>query len=195
MLARIVFAFLFSGPAYCAAAQTPSIANSIPIVSVCEALQNLGLYNNKSIILVGKIANSFEGAWLTDSCEQKIVTDGYVWGNGISTTVWFGRADPAPSLPNKFIWDDRALMKKIKALKGYKDFHNINMWAAIYGRLETRIPPQVFRDSDGRVRGLGYGHLGDSIAQLVSDSDGFHQLKEEEPRLIPDSEDFLDQPN
>lgn len=74
----------------------------IPVVTVCEALQDRSLYNGKAIIVVGRFVGTMEGTWLDENCERKIVTDGYTWINAISTTYVASDVETPPSLPKEF---------------------------------------------------------------------------------------------
>ena len=72
----------------------------VPVVTVCEALHDLGRYNGKSIVLVGRFGSTDEGSWLSEDCERKIVTNGYTWADIISTTYPRSKVEPPPGLPN-----------------------------------------------------------------------------------------------
>ncbi len=173
------------------AEQGPS--NSIPILTVCEALQNRVRYNGKPIIVIGRTVRTMEGSWLSEECNTKISTDGVVWGGNISLTVYLERTDPPPNLPKDFRWDDRTLLKKLKSLGDYSHYQSFfTNWAAVFGRFETRISPEYFRDANGHLRGLGFGHLSGSLAQLISGSDGFHELKEKEFGFVRENNDSPD---
>ncbi len=70
----------------CAQESKPS-TEAIPIVSVCEALQDRVQYHGKTIIMVGLVGATDEGQWLIGKCDHRIVTDGFSWGNIISLGV------------------------------------------------------------------------------------------------------------
>ena len=196
MLPKILSAMLLFFSCNRVLGQTESASpDSIPVVTVCEALHNRVSYNDKSVIVIGKIESTVEGVWLKEDCSEKITTDGVLWGGNISLTVFLGEADPPPKLPKDFSWDDKLLLKKLKSLKDYSQFHRFSTWAAVFGRFETRISPEYFQSANGRLRGLGFGHLNSSLAQIVFGSDGFHELKEKEPGLIPESNDSPDHVN
>jgi hypothetical protein len=161
--------------------ESASSNNDIPILTVCEVLQNLNLYNGKSLIVIGKAVATDEGSWICAECESSIITDGYTWGNFISTRYILRRSAPPPSLPQNYRWDDEALLTKLKTLKGYSAPLDANeRIAAMFGRLETRVPPQVVQYPNGSVKGLGFGHQSSSIAQLISCGvNCYHLLKRE----------------
>jgi hypothetical protein len=192
MLLNILSALVFIFPCINVFGQTGSTSrDNIPAVTVCEVLHNRISYNSKSIIVIGRIESSFEGTWLTEDCEEKISTDGVLWEGSISWTVW-GSSSPPPKLPADYDWDDTVLLDKLKSLKHYTQFHPPGTYAAVFGRFKTKILSEYFRDASGRLRGLGFGHLGSSLAQLDSESDGSHELKEKDPGLIPANNDSLD---
>jgi len=170
MVLGVLLAFLLLFPCNFAFGQTESASSNdkIPVLTVCEVLQNLSAYNNKSIIVIGQFAHTDEGGWIVEDCEKRIVTEGYTWGNSISNLYIVGQTEPPPSLPANFHWDDELLLKKAMASKNYGKSHNLAEWGAWFGRLETRIPPRVIKYPNGTISGFGFGHLGASIAQLIS---------------------------
>src|SRR5690242_5982689 len=63
-----------------AAAQPPS--QSLKPVTVCEVLMNQQTYNGKNVAVIGRFGQTDEGRWLTeDTCDRKLVTNGFVWSN------------------------------------------------------------------------------------------------------------------
>jgi hypothetical protein len=178
LLILVPYSHLYSQP-------RPDSIDNIPVLSVCEALQNRMLYNDKSIIVIGEFSPTDEGAWLKDDCEQTVITDGFAWSNSISLLIYPPSPTPPPPFPNNFIWNDELLIKKLKTLRSYGRFRSFSMWIAVFGRLETKILPEIYKDGSGLPKGLGFGHLGGSLAQLVSPTNELHSLKEKEPDLIP----------
>jgi hypothetical protein len=155
--------------------QTPKKQEGdIPVVTVCEALQDRTRYNGKAIIVVGRFVGTMEGTWLDENCERKIVTDGYTWDNSISTAYVVSQVEPPPRLPKKFKWDTELLANKLKdvqkttKLQVLKEYNYSDRWVAIFGRFETRLP---------FVGRFGFGHLNAAPAQLISSVKGYHELK------------------
>ena len=106
---------LFTGSLAIILGQTPKKQEGdIPVVTVCEALQDRARYNGKAIIVVGRFVGTMEGTWLDENCERKIVTDGYTWDNSISTAYVVSQVEPPPRLPKKFKWDTELLANKLK---------------------------------------------------------------------------------
>lgn len=155
----------------------------VPVVTVCEALHDLGRYNGKSIVLVGRFGSTDEGSWLSEDCERKIVTNGYTWADIISTTYPRSKVEPPPGLPNGFKWNTGLLTKKLRdaqkttKLRVLKDNNYSDKWVAIFGRFETRLPLQVVIGGSGKLMGYGFGHLNIAPAQLISDETGFYELE------------------
>ncbi len=51
-------------------------SEALPVITVCEALEDLSRYNGKSVVIVGRSSYTNEGSWLTEDCKHKIVTEG-----------------------------------------------------------------------------------------------------------------------
>ena len=153
-------------------------------LTVCEVLHDVGRYDGKSVVIVGRSVGTMEGSWLDEECAPQMFVNGRFWKPNISTAYavsWFA---PPPPKPRGFKWDRRAIQAKLEAvqrttgLRVYED-KSSDHWLAVFGRLEARLPHQ-FPLGDGRT-GLadGFGHLNGSPAQLISPRDGFLQLKSE----------------
>jgi hypothetical protein len=185
MILLALLALLLTFPCNCALGQTESASTDrIPVLTVCEALQDLSAYNNKSLIVIGRFVKTSEGTWITDDCERKIVTDGYTWDNLIWAVYIAGVTEPPPSLPANFHWDNELLMKKAVTSKDYNKYPDHKGWIAMFGRLEAKIPPEAYKNFTGEIRGRGFGHLGGAIAQFISQgSDCVYSL--EEPIPLP----------
>jgi hypothetical protein len=154
--------------------QTPVTLQPIPVVTVCEVLNDLGRYNGKSIIVIGKESGTMEGSWLTADCEKKLVTDGFTWDDSISLSYVRGTVEPLPPLPDRFKWNTKLVTVKLQEIQRTTKLRprpENDRWFAIFGRLETRLPPQTFRDPKGILEGYGFGHLNSSPAQVISPQD------------------------
>ena len=153
----------------------------IPVLTVCEALGELSRHNGQSVVVVGRFGYTDEGSWLSEDCERKIVTDGYTWASSISTAYLASKEETPPDLPKGFTWETKILRAKLTSvqkttkLTTYKKLNYSDKWVAIFGRFETRLPLQVV-DVRGTLRGIGFGHLGEAPAQLISGEKGYHEL-------------------
>ncbi len=183
---RILPALMLGGSFGIARAQPVQVSIvGIPVVTVCEALQDLSGYNGKSIIVVGRIGYTREGTWLSEDCERTVVTKGYAWANIISSEHNRSQATGKlpPELPKGFDWDKELLTNKLKEVQATTKLHDLKeykysgQWVAIFGRFETQLPLRVGRGGDGKLMGYGFGHLGMAPAQLISSKEGFYELE------------------
>jgi hypothetical protein len=156
---------------------------TIPVLTVCEALNNLSQHNGKVVVVVGKLVGTEEGSWLSEDCNEKIVTDGFTWQNIISLSYSRSEVEPPPRVPKEFNWDLTLLLKKLKQvqrttrLEVLKQYNYTDKWFAVFGRFETRLPLQVALGGGGKLFGYGFGHLNAAPAQLISVDDGYRELK------------------
>jgi hypothetical protein len=167
-----------------AKATTPLSQSSteIPVLTVCEILHDVGRYDGKSVIVVGRSVGTMEGSWLDEECAPRMFVNGRFWKPNISTAYVASWFTPPPPKPSGFKWDRRAIQAKVEIvrkttnLRGYED-KSSDHWLAVFGRLEAGLPHQIAL-GEGRT-GLadGFGHLNGSPAQLISPRDGFLQLK------------------
>jgi hypothetical protein len=163
-------------------AQDPT-APDIAIVTVCEAILNRDRYNGKAIIVVGLLGWTFEGNWLSEGCERKIVTDGYAWPNMLS--VAFDDSKGTLVLPLELEWDMELVNKKLKKvqettkLTGPSTGLFSSHWVAMFGRFETRTPLRTMVGNGRKIVGFGFGHLNSAPARITTSSGTYLEL---EPR-------------
>jgi hypothetical protein len=158
--------------------QTPASSHTeVPVITVCDALHDLSRYNGKPVVIVARFEHTGEGAWLGENCEQPLVTDGYTWPSIVSTTYLFSETAPPPSVPRQ-LWDNKLLAARLKAiqqstkLRVFRNHKYDDKWIAMYGRFETRLPPQLI--GAGRA-GFGFGHLNAAPAQLIAGEGAFEE--------------------
>ena len=147
----------------------------VPVLTVCEVLANRMMYNGESIIVVGRYFAYMEGASVDGDCESNITTDGRSWSN----SLWLGntppdrRPPPSANVPLYSEYEEKILQKspspRLADWKVVQDCEYMpGVWAAIYGRFETKISfPLIWREPNG------FGHLGGYVAQLVFPASGF----------------------
>jgi hypothetical protein len=150
-------------------------ADEVPVLTVCDVLSDRAAYNGKSILLVGKYGFWEEGVVLEGECPSKLVTGGYEWPN----SIWLGYdAQPViapPSNPPEYRQYETRVLEKLPVLEG-TELHVVagcsysGVWAAVYGRFETKDAFPVNRQT-GVQR--GFGHLSGFPAQLVWPEKGF----------------------
>jgi hypothetical protein len=161
---------------------------SVPVLTVCEALQNRLDFNGKVVVIVGRLGRTTEGSWLAEDCEKKLTVQGFTWPSDIS----LGYEDPdegvvAPPFLKGFRWDHRVLSVKLAQvqrttkLRVYANARHADSWVAIYGRFETRNNFLFARIPRGELIGNGYGHLSASPAQLIAPEDGIFRFASDPP--------------
>ena len=154
----------------------------VPVVTVCDILQNASAYNGQTVVVVGRYGGTDEGAWLDADCPLKFVQNGIEWHASIALTDVMEQWAP-PSLPTGFRWDQALLSKEVSVLMPSTVLHALprlhyrDHWAAIFGRFETR-PLRSKRD--------GYGHLGGSPARLIWPAKGIHIFRVESEHWVLD---------
>jgi hypothetical protein len=158
-------------------------ADDVPVLTVCEVMDQLPQLDGKLVIVVGRFAYTDEGTWLGQDCGHKVTVGGREFEPLISTTYIQSEYDPAPKLPNNFKWDVRALEKKLEQVKlttklrVYKELNYSDRWLAIFGGLETALPHKIDL-GNGRIGYTpGFGHLSSSPAELIAPENGSHSLK------------------
>ena len=115
---RIMLALLVVGTKATTLAQAnfPKV-DEIPIVTVCEALRDRILYNGKVIVITARFGSTDEGTWLTQTCEQKIITDGFTWDNIIWCSSFPFMTAPPPTLPQSFRWNDERIRASLAQVR------------------------------------------------------------------------------
>lgn len=155
----------------------------IPVLTVCEALSDADKYEGKSVIIVGLLASTDEGVWLTEDCGLKVRRGDREFSAQISTTYVDGDFAPPPRFPEGFKWSKRLLRQKLTQIKQTTELHTYQdrrynqRWYALFGRLETRLPREIPTGTNTKAYTNGFGHLSGSPAQLVSPYDGSLRLK------------------
>jgi hypothetical protein len=141
----------------------------VPVLSVCDVLDNRLAYNGKTVIVVGRVIRTMEGHWLDQECGKNLVINGYGWRYLISLSYLGSTAKPQPPLPPGFQWDTSLLSSNLKevqkttTLRSDGGLRYPEEWAAVFGRFDTleRFPGHS-----------GFGHMGGGPARLVGPQDG-----------------------
>jgi hypothetical protein len=92
-------------------------STEIPVLTVCEVLHDVGRYDGKSVVVVGRSVGTMEGSWLDEECAPQMFVNGRFWNPNISTAYvasWFA---PPPPKPRGFRWDRRAIQAKLEAVQ------------------------------------------------------------------------------
>jgi hypothetical protein len=126
-------------------------------LSVCDVVTHDPTpLNGKLLSVRGRLAGTGEGFWLIGECKEHLVTKGLTWGSDIAVAM-----DGAESATRS--WDN--MLGRIKDL--HADLNRDKILVTISGRLETRgsLNDEVVQMPYG-LRKAGFGHMGDSIAQV-----------------------------
>lgn len=113
-------------------------AAEVPVLTVCEAQANRMAYNGKTVILVGGIARTMEGAWLMQQCSSALIVDGHRWDDSISISWVGGETTAPPPLPAGYRLNKSKVVAKLPELEKEgaefaPDCDCLRGWAAIYG--------------------------------------------------------------
>ena len=155
-------------------------AASTPVLTVCEALRDLKLYNGKEVVIVGRSAMTFEGTFLSEDCEPdgRTIVQGKRWLSAICLSA----EDQQSSRQNTFRFDEELLRQKLVAMQ--RTTHLISeqksipqsnpfadRWMAIFGQLVSPMRLLPHRPPSGsqtkNVPGNGYGANGSVPAKLI----------------------------
>jgi hypothetical protein len=158
----------------------------VPVLSVCEVLDNRLEYNGKTVIVVGKVVRTMEGEWLDQECGHELLIDGYGWAYSISLSYLGSSAKAPPSKPAGFQWNSSLLLRKLEEVQKTTKLSPAMQplyseeWAAVFGRFDTleKLPISAGYPK----RPSGFGQLGGAPAQLVWPHNGiYYQPKALEP--------------
>lgn len=161
------------GLAATAAVRIQARAESTPVLTVCEALRDLKVYNDRDVVIVGRSAPTFEGTFLSEDCEPDGRT--LIQGNRWLSAIWVSYEDQRPGRQTVFQFDEDVLYRKLievkrttrlrskqKSKTGIIDFSD--HWWAVFGRLVspvTLLPHRPPTSSQTRnTPGNGFGANG-----------------------------------
>jgi len=154
-----------------------SNAQTVPILTVCQALRGAAQYSGKTVIIVGRAFGNGEDTWLDESCGLALSFADRTFPPAISTSYDASETAPPPALPKGFKWDKRAIEKAQAEVETTTHLASKAYWAAVYGRLEVNPVRQIDLGNGHTAQAIGYGHGGAAVAQLVGPTDGVLRLK------------------
>jgi hypothetical protein len=168
-----------------ALAQAPG-SPAPPVLTVCEALRDIGLYAGKDVVIVGYSGWTFEGSFIHEKCEpdNRIVIQGHRW----LSMMELSRTAPPAKATEPFPVEESVLRIKLSHLSDYKSaelkasqeqpelrgairLSLSGAWVAAYGRiqspskLEEPVPPAP--SNPRNIPGNGYGANGSVPARLL----------------------------
>ncbi len=148
-----------------------------PVLTVCEAVRNLGTFRNRTVIVVGVYAWTFEGGFLSENCPERDRRTSRREEQAIQLAAAPGQA----VVPDGFVWDRDLLQAKLKQAqiftKAPAPEHQASLfgarWIAVLGTLRA---PSLFRPprkiGDTVRPGNGYGVDGSVPARLLTPEGG-----------------------
>lgn len=145
-------------------------ASRVNIVTVCEVIENMSAYVDRTVAVVGRLQlqASFidpHAFLVQDGCERPLVTAGRTWPSEMLIFDWGGEPDlpkPPSNRPRLDRTDVAAklkLVRKTTALGYHKEFtfeHEAdvpNEWAVLYGRIVS--PRSIGKELQGSNGFLG----------------------------------------
>ncbi len=152
-------------------------------VTVCEIMQDLAAYDGKVVAVVGRFSSRQSGRWLGEQkCARKLVIGDQEWPNAFWIT--YDPAD-APKPPAVLAVDAPLLSQKLRAVKVGTSLTklrfgsgDVDSWAVVYGRVETRKDLVTVTATGARKNGFGYGES--SPARLVCHGDAMVIMLDED---------------
>jgi hypothetical protein len=140
------------------ALQDPSTLTVIPI---CDLFQNLAAWRGKRVAVRGDLVGTFEGAWITGSCEGGFVTNGYRWPVSLN----YGIPAYYSSNTARLYEPKRPPPPNGKELSQHRSYV---IWTATFvGFLRMRSEYTGSRLRNGVYLTNGFGHLNGSAAELI----------------------------
>ena len=139
-------------------------------VTVCEVLANPLKFDGRMILLRGEIIGTDEGAWMTESgCPTPFITGEYVWPSSVYLQGNLSSKQILHAV--KFRYDYTAHQRATTKVDYLRRQYPGRELRWIYeGLFETRRDwePFLIRYPNGTFRYLGFGHLNEAPAQLIT---------------------------
>lgn len=155
-------------------------ADPPPVLTVCEALQDLKAYRDKDVVIVARSVYTFEGTFLNEDCAEdgKIVIQGHRW----PSRIYRGGDGRPPANKSGFKFDEDLLRRKLLQVKRTTSLKSdeklrqawnpfADHWTAVVGRLVS--PPVLISHrpasaSQSKSRpGNGFGPNGAVPAAVI----------------------------
>ena len=134
---------------------------TLTVIPICGLFQNLAAWRGKRVAVRGNVVSTFEGSWITGSCDDGFVTNGYQWPISLNYAIPAYYSSKTASLYEP----------KWPTLPNGEDLsqHRSNaIWTATFvGFLRMRSQYTVRRLPNGVYLTNGFGHLNSSAAELI----------------------------
>lgn len=166
-MTRFVFTVLFAGAisGWAQGLSRPQTSN-VPVLKVCELLDNVSAYDGKPLIVLGHYRSWAEGVVLEETC------------NGTPQSIWLDYYKPGELPPldvPDYLQHKATIIGKLPAQESLEvdilvDCQYSGLWAAIFGRFATN---QSLPINPRTGKKIGFGHLEGWQTQLTYSSAGF----------------------
>jgi hypothetical protein len=136
-------------------------SSTLTVIPICDLFQNLAAWKGKRVAVGGNVVSTFEGSWITGTCEVGFITNGYQWPISLNYAIpaYYSSEtarlyDPKwPTLPN----GEDLLQHRSHVI-----------WTATFvGFLRMRSEYTVHHLPNGVYVTNGFGHLNSSAAELI----------------------------
>jgi len=169
MIASILFVLFAGSFMIIRAKPVHQDEESIPTLTVCEALSHAARYDGKIVRIRDRVVGTSEStSFLGEACPGIFVTDGKVWPSAIAWTMPTATSSIIHNVNFSFDWESGEKWNK-KWSKLNKQFSDQCIAATFTGMFEIWSPSAARKlDSKGnQYELLGFGHLNEKPAQLV----------------------------
>jgi hypothetical protein len=141
--------------------ETLAVADSLPVISICDLFQNLSRWSGKRIAVRGEVGGTFEGTWIIGHCKGAFFTGEYRWPVGLNLGVPAYQSDEYEKLylPK---WPDLP--------KQENNSLNLSTTATLVGVLNMRSEYHMVCLRNGTYLGNGFGHLNSAAGELIVDT-------------------------
>lgn len=140
------------------ALQDPS---TLTVISICDLFQNLAAWRGKRVAVRGNIVSTFEGSWITGSCEVGFVTSGYRWPVSLNYGIPAYYSSKTAKLYEPK-WPSLANGEGLSQQRSHA------IWTATFvGFLRMRSEYTVSHLPNGVYVTNGFGHLNGAAAELI----------------------------
>jgi len=156
------------------------INRDIPVLTVCEVLRDLKLFNGKDVVIVGRSGWTFEGTFLSEDCEPDGRTT--IQGNKWLSLIYVSDEDQRSGRQTGFHFDEELLRRKLEEVKRTtrptseqkaipKSNPFADRWLAVLGRLVSPVkllphrPPHASQSKN--IPGNGFGANGSVPAKVI----------------------------
>jgi len=164
-LMSISAALLFLIPWESMAVQAPATTPDGRRLTICELMADLSAYKNLVVTVIGEYNSDPERSSLgATACKKPFTTFGYEWPSALQLRRVGGRDTPS-KVP--FDPDSASIESFDRAVRSLTAM-TVQGCLEITGMVQVREDyTPTFRMANGKMRGLGFGHMNALPAQLI----------------------------